>query len=146
MAQISTGIPPPNTEISTAASATPGKAMTMSSVRISASSTAFREVAATAPITAPAASASSVAPSPMASDQRAPCMRRLRMSRPRLSWPIQCSPEGPSAAPAWAYGSCGASSGANSAARTTTARTASATLDSTGRRVNHFMLRSSAVG
>jgi hypothetical protein len=85
IAQISTVMPPPNTATSTAASAMPGNAITTSRQRISVSSTALREVAATAPSSAPATRASPVAPSPIASDQRAPYISRLRMSRPRLS-------------------------------------------------------------
>lgn len=82
-------MPPPNTATRTAARAIPGNAITTSRQRISVSSTDLRDVAAIAPSTAPTTSASIVAPSPMASDQRAPYISRLRMSRPRLSWPIQ---------------------------------------------------------
>jgi hypothetical protein len=72
IARISTGSPRPNTATSTAASAMPGNAMTTSRIRMMIPSTRRFEVAATAPITAPATSAIATAPRPTASDQRAP--------------------------------------------------------------------------
>ncbi len=137
MAQISTPIPPPNTATSTAASAMPGNAITTSRQRISVSSTALREVAASAPRRAPTTRASAVAPSPMARDQRAPYISRLRTSRPRLSCPIQCPADGapvPPAGSCWSSGSCGARTGARTATTMTTPRKQTAILDCGGSR------------
>lgn len=123
MAMTSTGMLPPKTATSTAASAMPGKAMMTSSTRMSVSSTALREVAAIAPSAAPATRASPVAPRPMSSDQRAPYRSLDRMSRLALSRPIQCRADGPPPATSWKYGECGAIHGASTAASTTTTMT-----------------------
>ena len=58
------------------------------------------------------------------SEMRAPQMRRLRMSRPRSSVPSQCEADGPAltALMSWAFGGCGATSGAKMAATITIRR------------------------
>ena len=72
MARMMTGRVVPNTEMKTAASAMPGKDMTMSMIRMITSEIHLRETAATEPITAPHSSAKAVAANPMTSEYRAP--------------------------------------------------------------------------
>lgn len=110
--------------------------MITSSSRMIVSSTALREVAATAPMIAPVTRARPVAPRPMISDQRAPYSSLEKMSRLALSSPIQCSADGPPPSEFWKYGECGARSGANSAASTTTSTMPTASHDSGGSLLN----------
>ncbi|MDP9882703.1 hypothetical protein J2W21_000182 [Sinomonas atrocyanea] len=64
--------PPESANMSAAASAMPGNAMTTSRMRMAVSSAHLRLVAATAPRTAPMTTARATAPRPMMIETRAP--------------------------------------------------------------------------
>ena len=78
----------------TAASAMPGKLMTMSRMRMSTSETTLPAVAAIEPSTAAATSARPVAARPTISETRAPKTMREKTSRPGSSVPNQNEPFG----------------------------------------------------
>ena len=72
----------------------PGKAIMMSTTRITSRSVQPPMTPHARPTTTPAVSATATAPSPVSRDSRAPVMARLRMSRPYWSVPNGCVSDG----------------------------------------------------
>jgi len=114
---MSTGTELPKTATKTAASAMPGKLMTMSRMRMSTSDTTLPAVAAIEPRTAAASRAPAVAHRPMSSEVRAPWTTREKMSRPMASVPNQCAPLGGCTGVPVASGDWVATRGAKTATR-----------------------------
>ena len=87
MARTSVGRFWPNTMMSVAARAMPGKDMMMSMMRMMTSEIHLRDTAAIEPMMEPTTRANAVAPRPMTSEVRAPTIMRDKTSRPLLSVP-----------------------------------------------------------
>ena len=77
----------PSEASSAAASAMPGKAMSMSMIRMMVSFAHLALVAASAPSRPPTTKARTTEPMPISSEDWAPKSRREKMSRPSLSVP-----------------------------------------------------------
>ena len=88
-------LPGPTTEMMTRASRILGNAVRASPTRMSTSSTTPPKYPVSAPMAVPHTAPMATVATAMANVVPAPCMTRLKMSRPKLSVPIQWARDGP---------------------------------------------------